>query len=375
VAAALLLGCSDGESVNPVSCAGSDAAGNVTLCKPTEGFQLATPVFDVPGGHEIQNCYFYRVPDTGERFVDRIQVVQNTGSHHMNIFRVQGDENALSKGADDGTVVAGADGQGECFNSADWSAWPLVINSQQSSNAGDSGEVDWTMPMSPRGQVVQKFEPGELLMVQTHYVNATTQTSALGRGEVLANFYDADKGTMGPVLTTIFASHPSIEIRPDIEGLQSFDVACNFDHPDATIVGANSHFHSRGKDFTISTGTESGDVDETFYDNKAWDEPKMAFGLGVSLKKGDPLLYTCSYEYPVADAKGVPCSTTCEDVDTKTPSCGLGAQCENFMFTPHCGNSFCFGPIVETMEHCNAFIYLYADEPDATFEGSHVACF
>ncbi len=378
VAVVFLVGCSgDPESPNPVSCQGADADKNVTLCVPaaTDGFQLATPVFDVPGGHEVQNCYFFRVPDLGERFVDRIQVVQNTGSHHMNIFRVQGAVNALSMGADDGTAVTGVDGMGECFNSADWSAWPLVVNSQQSSNDGDSGDIDWTLPMSPRGQVVDKFAPGELLMLQTHYVNATTQKSALGKGRVLANFYDADKGKMGPVLTTIFATHPSIEIRPDVKGDQSFDAACNFAHPNVTIVGANSHFHSRGTDFTISTGTKAGDVDKTFYENKIWDEPKMAFDLSVGLEENRPLLYTCTYEYPKADAKGVPCPTTCEPVDEKTASCGLGSQCEKFMFTPKCGNSFCFGPIVETMEHCNAFIYLYANEADPKFEGTHIACF
>jgi hypothetical protein len=377
-AAILSVGCSgDTFQPNPVPCQGADADGNVTLCVPasTEGFQLATPIFDVPGGHEVQNCYFFRVPDDGERNIDHIEIVQNTGSHHMNIFRVQGAVNALSMGADDGTLVAGEDGMGECFNSANWSAWPLVVNSQQSSNDGDSGFVDWTLPMSKRGQVVERFEAGELLMLQTHYVNAATQKSALGKGRVLANFYDADKGTMGPVLTTIFATHPEIEIRPDIKGDQAFDVACNFAHPDVTIVGANSHFHSRGVDFTISTGTKAGDVADTFYENKVWDEPKMAFDLSVGLKQDLPILYTCTYEYPKADARGVPCPTTCEPVDEKTPSCGLGAQCEKFMFTPKCGNSFCFGPIVETMEHCNAFIYLYADAPDATFEGSHISCF
>src|SRR5262249_55900469 len=135
--------CGPASDLPPVAnpeCQGVDEAGNVTLCTPKadEGFQLATPTFDVPPGHEGQDCHFFRVPSPDDVFLRRIEVAQNAGSHHMNIFRVES-ENDLSRGADDGTVVTGRDGEGPCFDSANWSDWSLVVNSQQSSNDGDTG--------------------------------------------------------------------------------------------------------------------------------------------------------------------------------------------------------------------------------------------
>src|SRR5205814_10267060 len=61
-----------------------------------------------------------------------------------------------------------SDLNGQCFGpSSNWADWPLVINSQ------DAQSVDWTLPAG----VGQHFVGGELVMLQTHYVNATTQKS------------------------------------------------------------------------------------------------------------------------------------------------------------------------------------------------------
>ena len=68
-----------------------------------------------------------------------------------------------------------------CWVSSNWSDWPLVINSQSSDPGHET--VDYT----PADRRRPKFAAGELLMVQSHYVNATTQVTP-DSGEAWLNF-------------------------------------------------------------------------------------------------------------------------------------------------------------------------------------------
>src|SRR6478609_8888265 len=92
-----------------------------------QGFQLAVPAYEVPAGHEVQGCYFFKAPDLNNGqpyFVNMIELAQNPGSHHMNIFRqntiVAPDPNDPSVGlkgpnADGTGSVISMDGKGACF--------------------------------------------------------------------------------------------------------------------------------------------------------------------------------------------------------------------------------------------------------------------
>lgn len=124
------------------------------------------PPFEVPAGIETQRCYFFAAPGAAgdEVWVNRYQISQPTGSHHMNLFRVKTIQNL---GGNPGDVVI----DGECFVSSNWSDWPLVVNSQQAAN------TSWTLPDG----VGARFHGGERLMLQTHWVNATTQKTLRAR--------------------------------------------------------------------------------------------------------------------------------------------------------------------------------------------------
>ena len=79
---ALLVGCGDTNTpATPV---------DVSLAAPDHGFQLGTGVLEVGSGEEVQACYFFKAPDINNGqpyYVNRIEVAQNAGSHHMNVFR------------------------------------------------------------------------------------------------------------------------------------------------------------------------------------------------------------------------------------------------------------------------------------------------
>jgi hypothetical protein len=316
-----------------------------------EGFQFRTDVFSVGPGEEVQSCYFFKVgdlaranglPDNEPVNLHRIELVQRDGSHHMNLFRVR---TILGLDPTKGTSVA-KNGQGECFRSSNWSDWPLVANTQL------SGNLDWTFPDG----VANVIQPDEWLMLQTHYVNASTQKTPEG-GEVAVNFHTIPKDQVKAEMGTLFATKQSIRIcksnpQPEFHGSCQFksDVPVN-------IIGANGHFHSRGKSFkmwnwdgkSIDTPPDSA----RFYNSLAWDEPPMLKSpdLNVNVASGGGVFYSCSYQWePPTDANG-----GCAKLDALD-------KAKNADATPDC--CYTFGPEVEVNEHCNAFVYYWPKQDD-----------
>jgi hypothetical protein len=303
------------------------------------GWSLRIAPFAVPPGVEVQDCYFFAFPDlNGDGspvWIDRFKMGQRTGSHHMNVFRVN---TIVHLDGQDGDVVQG----GECRVSTNWADWPLVMNSQES--APGKPAVDWTFPDG----VAQKFTPGELLMVQSHYVNADLQTTPDG-GEVRINFYKSAHDN--PVeMGSLFATQQSIRIcrsRPEVR----FEGACAFSSsdPDQTfhVAAMNGHFHSRGTRFRMypwDGGIERPAEDALMYESTSWDEPPMVLGVDVPVPHNGGVWWTCDYEWQ-APVDG------CAEVDERDPE-QAGDCCYTF------GNS------AEHSEHCNAFVYYWPKTAD-----------
>ena len=145
--------------------------------KAGQGFQLKVDPYDVPKSTETQRCYFFEVNSDSPVFVHKFEVAQNPGTHHMNIFRVKTIKGLYGSPGD--SVI-----DGECWKSANWSDWPLVVNSQESNqdkpnpdNPAKQGYMSWTMPDG----VAMRFEPHELIMLMSHYVNAMAQVGLVIR--------------------------------------------------------------------------------------------------------------------------------------------------------------------------------------------------
>lgn len=284
------------------------------------GWQFKTGPFSVAAGEEKQICYFVSVPAEADAFVNRIVLAQQPGSHHLNVFRVKTVKNL---GGQNGDVVDG----GECWKSANWSDWPIVVNSQQSEPG--KNVVDWSLPEG----VAQKFVPGELLMIQSHYVNATTQVTP-GVGEAVINFHKMDASKVTAELGTVFATNQNVKVCPG-ETDRSYTATCRFAKSPVTIVAANGHFHSRGRAFTIAPYDDQGNVGASFYTSHSWDDPPFETNVAVPIPAQGGISWTCDFAAPAA-------------------SCGDPAnQC-----------CFTFGGHVETQEHCNAFVYYYPKQDD-----------
>lgn len=285
---------------------------------PEQGFQIKTQAVQVQPGQENQDCYFFRVPSSDFRYVNRIVLRQRPGSHHLNVFRVK---TVVNLRGDDGTVVRGGnDLQNPCWVSSNWSDWPLVINSQSSEPGSET--VDYTLPPG----VAHKFAPGELLMLQSHYVNATTQRTP-DVGEAWINFEYLASQEVTAELGTLFATNQNLHICPGEN--KFYEKVCRL--PQAvTVVAANGHFHSRGTRFSMYTWDESAGKGAQFYDNRSWSDPLMQTGLQVPVAPNGGVLYRCEFSAP---------SDACGD--------------------PNSGCCYTFGPRVEANEHCNAFVYYY----------------
>ncbi len=310
------------------ACAKAAPAPDVELAPPASGFQLGTEAFDVPAASEVQRCYFFAVPaapDGGSDdpvWIGEVIAAINPGSHHMNVFRVK---TIVNLDGDPGTMIDG----GECWVSSNWADWPLVMNSQQS--IPGQNVVDWTLPSG----VAQKFLPGEKLMLQTHYVNASTQVTP-GRGKVLVNFVAEPGDSSLLELGTVFATDQNIKICPG-DTDKSFSATCRFATQPVTIIAANGHFHSRGVEFDMSTVDADNNPLQAFYKSTQWADPVFIRDLMVPVPVNGGVGYTCTYTL-AADA-----------------CCDPNQDC-----------CCTFGPHVETQEHCNAFVYYYPKLEDTT---------
>jgi hypothetical protein len=310
-----------------------------------QGLSVRIPEFEIPAGAEIQDCYFMKMPDLAggqDYWIDHIKTAINPGSHHLNVFRVNTIKNLVPEsgepvqieGMGDVTVVRGRELSSECWKSGNWSDWPLVVNSQRSS--AEDPYYDWKLPEN----VAQRFSPGEMIMVQTHYVNATTQAAPF-KGRVGINFYKSTAAS--PIeLGTMFATQQSIRVcrgnpNPVYSG------TCKFPPGVVNITATNGHFHSRGDKFEVftwdGTSTEQPSEASRIYTSNTWDDPPMATDLGKVAPEGGGIWWNCHYQWAEP-------SQGCEAVDARDMS--TNKDC-----------CYTFGPVVETSEHCNVFLYYY----------------
>jgi hypothetical protein len=344
-------------AVQAMACSGNNGPEDTDVQNDplnTDGFKFATPSFDIPQGEEYQDCYFKVMPDLNngqDYWVDRVRLGVNTGSHHVNVFRVKTIVNlgTPTDGPLDGAVVH----NGECFKSGNWADWPLIANNQASSN-GSGNIYDWHLPTN----VAYKFSPGERIMVQTHYVNALTQTTPF-RGKVVLDLYKS-KLTDPLEMKTLFATQQSIRICRS-NPTPSYSRGCAFQNGGVTIAAANGHFHSRGTEFDIfkwdGTSTTQPPAADKFYTSDRWDDPPMTIyndATGMQIPANGGIWWTCDYAWTEPDAAAGGCSAL--DMLDKQQA---GDCC------------YTFGPKVEVNEHCNVFLYYYSQKG----ESPNVNCF
>jgi len=278
----------------------------IDLSPPDHGVQLATPLFDVPPGTEVQHCYYFKLPSDVDLDVVKIQIRYLPGSHHMNLFQSNQDV---------------PDHDEDCWGPVDFSrpdnpnGWDMIAGSQ-------SAALDWDLPSG----VAFKLKAHRQMLLQTHYVNASTQATPTSKGRVKINLVaEPDPKKVTAHMGTMFANNVNIAIPP--HSSRSFSTTCGMTNA-VKIAALTGHFHSRGRTFSVNLAPDGADPTDEIYRSRDWSEPPfVVLDVPRSLPNGGGLYYTCDYQ---------------NDTDT--------------MIT--------FGPHVETQEHCNLFAYFYPWEED-----------
>ena len=323
-----------------------------------QGIQIKSQAFDVPSGEEIQACYFFKVSDllsangmdpTQPIELHHIQMLIKSGSHHTTLFRVR---TIVNLDPANGSPQVGINGVGQCFVSSNWSDWPLIANTQSQTS------LDWTYPDA----VANEIQPSETLMLQVHYVNAATQNTPDGVGMAALNLYAMDPSQVQYQMGTIFATNQSIRIC-ESNPTPTYSASCQINSAQpVTVIGANGHFHSRGKEFDIyswdGTSTTTPDPSQRFYQSLTWADPPMMHSpdLELQIQPGGGIWYTCSYDWqdPSTLTNGADTCATLNAFDAKKYQ------------TPAAQQDCCytFGPQVDLNEHCNVFVYYYPKQDD-----------
>lgn len=264
-----------------VGCGGTepDAPGapqEELLAPPEAGkgvqFKMVTKL---EAGTEAEHCMFVKAPAEG-MYVQRDEVRYSKGSHHFLLYQTSYDEIPTAK--QDGTAVD-TSGVFDCSDGATngWAVEKLVAGSQNADGA--------SMLSFPEG-VAMKVRPGAVLLMNAHYINASTTTI---EPEVRVNLYtvpEAEVQTEGDIL---FLYNPFIHVGP--MGQSRARMRCPV-HKDITISNVQSHMHARGVSYAASIVGEA----EPFYTSNEWEDvPVKEFGAGLKVKAGSSFDYHCDY--------------------------------------------------------------------------------
>lgn len=281
-------------------------ASDVQLDPPPagQGVQIGIPPFNVPQGQEIQRDYYLNLPSSRDIYVNRFQFAYNPGSHHCNVFK--SDSLVKTPGTFDDT-----------FTSLDYTKWDMFTASQRDS-------FDWRLPPG----VAVKLRANQQVCIQSHYVNAATQSTPMSRAKVLINLWTIPQSSVTQLAGLLFAANTNIVLPP-----HSVDTTRKFVKTFAwtvNIVGMTGHFHSRGRNFWVVRQAGGEEV----YRNIQWDEPQIKIF-------GAPSYPSAGYVLPVG---------------------------ERLMYYSDFVNSgpdtIFAGPHVEYQEHSNLFMIYYPAPPD-----------
>jgi hypothetical protein len=259
-----------------VGCSGQNVVGSVLDPNappvPSLGFQLKVGPFDVPVGTEVQLCRTMKLPNDQPVSIDRLQISTQHGAHHTLIFR----------SADDVP-----DQVFPCWGAINFSEWELMAEGNR------SGGFDWQLADG----TAFVLRPHQQLMIQSHYVNATTLQTP-GQGIAYVNMYASTR----PVVTQAHAQllvDVNLQLPPHTRTTVSKQ--CTLVYP-VSIFALSSQFNSRGIEFTVDHLGPGGLPLGQLYDNTLWDSPLFKVpSPPTPIPSGDALRWSCTY-YNETDA-------------------------------------------------------------------------
>jgi hypothetical protein len=287
-----------------------------------QGFQLAFGPFDVAAGGEVQLCRTMKLPNTEPIAVNELDVKLNVGSHHLILFRAHRDPVTQKQVTFDDQIFP-------CWGTVNFDDWEFIMD------VNKVGGNNWKLG---EGQAFV-FQPGEQIMIQSHFVNAKTVQSPQGGMAYVNLWKSATPADQVPhPLHGMFTVDTRVAIPPGAQGWET-DRMCTFSR-NAQVVAMTGHFHARGTNFQVWQEQDiTGDARHLVYNSDSWDSPNFQTYPSADINNGQPLMVN-------ADAQ-----------QGFHFYCTYDNDCVNHSST--CMDTVGFGGHADVQEHCNLFFQYY----------------
>ena len=277
----LMMGCSSADGIAPPE----SGDPNDLLSPPPagQGLQLKMVSTILPG-HEIERCKFFQVPAGGLN-VNSAVVRYVAGSHHVLLYRTSHTSiptvtrNGQALAVDENGVFDCAEGA-----AADWDVTGVVAGAQspKAKNAA-------TFPPG----VAAKLEAGSVLVINTHYLNASSKPLV---AEARLNLYTLAEKDVVHEGGFLFFYNPFIRIPA--RSAAASRMMCTLSQ-DITLISAQSHMHRRGVGYVANLVEPAGGGSTQIYESHDWEDVPIAeWSPGMSLRKGQSIDYTCQFQNP-----------------------------------------------------------------------------
>jgi hypothetical protein len=267
------------------ACSGDDAspatrAELLAAPAPGSGVQYRM-VSTLEPGTEVERCQLVVAPPEGLR-VHHEEVRFTRGSHHVLLYRTPYQQIPT---ADRNGVALDATQVHDCSDGpiARWEVNGVIAGSQSSDGDSIVGKL-------PDG-VALTVEPGTVLLMNTHYLNAGQEPLAT---DARINLHSLPEGAEAVEAGVLFYYNPFIHV-PARERA-SARMRCHVPH-DISVLALQSHMHRRGVDFAAHLTDETGAALQEIYTNTEWEGvPVQGFAPALHVKAGQGLDYRCTYQ-------------------------------------------------------------------------------
>ncbi len=253
------------------------------LAPPAAGQGLQVQMLsDLEPAVETERCRFFAVPPGG-LYVNRQEVRFTAGSHHVLLFNTP--YTSIPTKDRFGTAVdtSGVFDCGAQGPTAHWEVDGVAGGSQTANGAPIVGDL-------PADTAV-KLPAGTVLLMNTHYLNATDKTQ---HTDARINLYTIPAEQVKQEAGFIFFYNPFIKV-PAMGTAVASEVCPVLS--DISLVNAQNHMHKRGVGYEANLLDSSGSKLEELYKGTEWEEVVMRKNTPPKvLKQGQMIQYHCEYK-------------------------------------------------------------------------------
>ena len=232
-------------------------------------------------GQEIERVQFFVVPPEG-LYVNREEVKYSVGSHHVLLYRTPYKSIPTSdnrgRTVDTSGVVDAPNG-----GTADWNIDGVVAGAQ----TADAPPIVDGLPPG----VAFRLEPGTVLLMNTHYLNASPAKLDV---EADINMWSIPKAEVQQEAGVLFYYDPIIRVPAMSTGYA--EMACPVT-ADINIVNLQTHMHRRGVGGAAFVTPPGAAQATKIYTSSDWEQvnvEKMAPAMAV--KAGSWIDYHCDFD-------------------------------------------------------------------------------